>query len=156
MHHKNHKHSTSNHSNPAHYKTNNNIPTAPAPGGASTPRKSNFLKTIAQKFKEKPATEDEVRQLGLNAKRETYKTQIQRAKSSRPSRFSGLGVSESRQPSYRKSSRHAEDNSWLFNNQKSESSFLTKSDFGEGLSNMFGGGNQKRGKNQKSGLEDLF
>src|SRR5689334_24488415 len=101
MHHKNHRYSTSNHSNPQHMKQNNNIPTGPSPGGASTPKKANVLSRIRERFKEKPATKEEVEQLGLNAKREIYKTQISRAKSSRPSRFSFLESSGSSRTSSR-------------------------------------------------------
>jgi hypothetical protein len=45
----------------------------------------------------------------------------------------------------------------LFGGQNSGSSFLESSSFGEGVSNMFGGGSsKKKGRNQKSGLEELF
>ncbi len=165
MHHKNHKHSTSNHNNPQHQKPD--YPSEPNPGGRygggyptkptpSTGRKSNFLKTIAAKFKEKPATEDEIKQLKLNTVREELKTRKQIAKTKRPSRFSGFGGGESRQPSYRRSSSHNDEGSFLFGGSNNKGgSFL---DFNSGPSlGMFGGGQEKKSrKNQRSGLEEMF
>lgn len=156
MHHKNNRFSTSNHNNPQHMKPDD-LPNKPSPGGAYTPKKSNFLKQIAGRFKEKPATEEEVKQLKLDAQREIFKTAKQKAKANRPSRFS-FG-NETRQPSYRKSSKYAqEDNSFLFGNSKSTGSGFLDSSWTPGLS-MFGGNPQqskKSNKNQKSGLEELF
>ena len=55
------------------------------------PQKTSVLSKLAGRFKEKPATREEVGQLRLNTQREILKTQMQKAKSSRPSRFDGLG-----------------------------------------------------------------
>lgn len=123
------------------------------------PQKSSLLSKIRGKFQEKPATPEEVRQLKLQAQKETYKTAIYKAKSARPGRLErisgGFGGGE-RQPSYRRSSPRGQEDSFLLGPSKSSGgSFL---DFGSGPSlSMFGGGQQKgRGKQQKSGLEELF
>ena len=155
MHHKNHKNSTSNHNNPAHMK--NQYPTTPAP--QSGPKRS-VLSRLKERFQEKPATESEVKQLGLNAKREVYKTAIQKAKSARPSRFSGFGGGSSG-PSYRKSSRLApQENSFLFGPSNSGGGFLS-SESTPSLSFITGVEEKKgRGRKQESGLgkglTDLF
>lgn len=152
MHHKNHKFSTANHNNPSHIKPND-LPTGPSPGGASTMKKPSFLSNLRDKFKEKPATAEEIGQLRLNTQREELKTRMKKAKMARPSRF---GFMESNQPSYRKQSsfRQQEDNS-LFGSSKSGGGFLDSS-WSPSFS-MFGGTPEKKGKkNQGSGLEDLF
>jgi hypothetical protein len=139
-------------------KPNNAIPKGPVP----QTRKSNFLKTIAQKFKEKPATEEEIKQLKLNTVRDELKTRQRIAKQRRPSRFSGFGGGRFAGGGGQSSGRRSrpsndESGSFLFGGGTSKGSgFL---DFDSGLSlSMFGGGGQekKRGKNQKSGLEELF
>lgn len=150
MHHKNHKNSTSNFSNPQHQKPD--FPNKPAPSS----EKKSALSRLRERFKEKPATKEEIQQLGLNAKREIYKTQIRNAKASRASRFSGFGGG-GRTPSYRRSSpRATQTGSWLLDSGGS-GGFLTS---GEGPSfDFITGGGQKprgRGKPQRSGLEDLF
>ena len=136
-------------------KSNNNIPSGPAPGGASTPKKSSVLSKIREKFKEKPATREEVEQLKLDAQRETYKTQKQLAKSKRPSRFAFLEGGGS--PSSR-GRRSQETGSFLFGGGGGKSNGGGLLDFGSGPSlGMFGGGEKpRRGKQQKSGLEELF
>lgn len=132
------------------------MPKKPSPGGASTQKRSSVLTKIREKFKEKPATREEVEQLGLNAKREVYKTQIQRAKSSRPSKFDFLGGEESRS---RGSRRNDNTGSFLFGGGgKSNGGSFLDSNWSPSLS-MFGGSSEKptrRGKPQRSGLEDLF
>ena len=156
MHHKNHKNSTSNHNNPAHMK--DQYPTSPAP--QSGPKRS-VLSRLKERFQEKPATAEEVKQLGLNAKREVYKTAIQKAKSARPSRFSGFGGGGSSGPSYRKSSRFApQENSFLFGPSNSGGGFLDSS-AGPSFS-FITGAEEKRGRGRKQesglgkGLTDLF
>ena len=139
-------HSTSNHNDPQHQK----YPTQPAPQN----EKRSVLTRIAQRFKEKPATQEEVKQLGLNAKREVYKTAIAKAKAGRPSRFSGF-ISSTPPSGYRRS-REQDSGSFLFGGSGKESSFL---DFGSGPSLSFltdGSEKKSRGKPQKSGLEEMF
>ena len=150
MHHKNHANSTANHNNPQHHKPSSTPPPQP-------PKKASVLNRIRERFKEKPATADEVKQLRLNAQRETYKTQIQKAKTSRPSRFSGFGGGgQSRSPSYRRTSHYADNDSFLFGGGNRGSGFL---DMGNGPSLDFITGNSSkssRGKRQTSGLEEMF
>ena len=166
MHHKNNRFSTANHNNPQHYKANNNIPSMPSPGGASTQKRSSVLSKIRDKFKEKPATPQEVAQLKLDAQREVYKTQKVNAKRSRPSRFENIFGGGGGQPSGR-SSRGSRRTS-------SEPSFLFGGGGGESMGGgMFGSSGEgpsldmfkwktekpKRQKNNQefgSGLKDLF
>lgn len=121
------------------------------------PKGTSFISKIKGKLQEKPATPEEVRQLGLNAKRETFKTQIQKAKAARPSKFGNFGGGFSSTPSRRTSHRVQQD-SGLFGG--GGGSFLN---FGEGPSLSFltgDTGKQKRGKKQQSGfgqgISDLF
>lgn len=121
------------------------------------PKGPSFISKIKGKFQEKPATPEEVRQLGLNAKRESYKTQIQKAKAARPSKFGNFGGGFSGSPSRRTSHRVQQD-SGLFGG--GGNSFLN---FGEGPSLSFLTGQQTktpRGKKQQSsfgqGLTDMF
>lgn len=151
MHHKNHKNSTSNHSNPQHEK----IPSTPSPGGAATPKKESFLNKFRDRLKEKPATREEVAQLRLNTQREVLKTQMQRAKTSRPSRFGGIGGSQPRSRTSVKDMGGGDvfgSGSWLLGPNE-----------GPSLNFITGGGQQKgRGRRQESsgfsgkGLSDLF
>lgn len=152
MHHKNHKNSTSNHSNPQHQK----VPSTPSPGGASTPKKSSFLSKFRERLKERPATREEIAQLRLNTQREVLKTQMQRAKTSRPSRFGGMGGS---QPRGRTGVRDV-GSSDVFGGS---GSWLLGPSEGPSLSFITGGGQPKgRGRRQESsgfsgkGLSDLF
>lgn len=145
MHHKNFKHSSANHNNPQHVKPK--YPTGPAPEKT----KSSFLAKLRGKFQEKPATESEIKQLRLNAQREVYKTQMAVAKSKRPSRFNGLGISE--QPS-RGHRRDQQEPSFLFGSSKSEGGFLDTSKT-PSLS-FITGQSEKKPKGYKSGLEELF
>jgi len=155
--HNQNKHSTANHGNSQHER--NQYPTGPAP--QSAPKRS-VLSRFKERFKEKPATEEEVKQLGLNAKREVYKTAIQKAKSSRPSRFSGFGGGGNSGPSYRKSSKFApQENSFLFGPSKSQGGGFLDSGNEPNLSFITGVEPQRgRGKRQDSGfgkgLTDLF
>lgn len=148
MHHKNHKNSSSNHGNPQHQKPN--YPSAPAPSS----QKKSVLSRIRERFQEKPATKEEIAQLRLNTQREILKTQRQRAKAARPSRFGGISGSSG--PSYRRSSPRAPRDSGMFSSG-GQGSFL---DFGSGPSLSFLTGNnsqgRSRGKRQPSGLEELF
>lgn len=138
-------HSTSNHNNAQHQK----YPTQPVPQKAKT----SILAKIAGRFKEKPATPEEVRQLGLNAKRETYKTQIAKAKQARPSRLGMFGGSEPA-PRYRQTSKYNQEESFLFGGNKGGGGFL---DMGSGPSlDFITGGGGKKPKGYKSGLEEMF
>jgi len=149
LHHKNHKHSSSNHNNASHQKPD--YPSNPVP--QSAPKRS-VLSRFKERFQEKPATEEEVKQLGLNAKREVYKTAIQKAKSARPSRFSAF----SNGPSSGRGTRHQESGlfggggsgSWLMDSNSGPSfGFITgaepqkgrrskqDSGFGKGLTDLF-------------------
>lgn len=132
----------------------NPFPNKPAP---YTERKS-ALTRFRERFQEKPATKEEVAQLGLDAKREVYKTMKQKAKAGRPSRFSFGGGFQPAPASYRRGSRRAppETGSWLLGSNNSPS-FLD-SGSGPSLDFITGGGQQKssRGKPQRSGLEDMF
>ena len=147
LHHKknNNRHSSDNHDNPQHEK--NNFPNEPAP----QQRKTNFLNKIRERFQEKPATEGEIRQLRLNTVREELKTRQRLAKQKRPSRFASLGSNPA--PSYRRSSRFNTQEDSGFFGSSSGKSFL---DFGSGPSLSFITGEGKKGKNQKSGIEELF
>ena len=158
LHHKNqNKHSTANHGIPQHEKQH--FPSGPAP---QTHRKTSVLSKIRERFQEKPATAEEVKQLGLNAKRETYKTAIYKAKSARPGRLDRItggfgGGGGSRQSSSRRS-RPQESGlfgdsngpSWLMGPSQGPSlNFITgqedrprrgrkeESGFGKGLTDMF-------------------
>ena len=139
---------------------NNGYPTGPAPQKMG----KSVLSRIRERFQEKPATKEEVAQLGLNAKRETYKTQIQRAKSARPSRLDGiLGGGGSREPSYRRSSRMApQDNSFLFGGGQSQGGGFLGPSEGPSLSFITGVEPQRRGSRKRQepefgrGLSDLF
>lgn len=158
MHHKNNRYSSSNHNNPQHQKPQ--YPTKPAP--QSGPKKS-VLNRIREKFQEKPATREEVQQLGLNAKREIYKTQIQKAKSSRPSKWDNImGGGGGRQPSYRRGSSRAapETGSWLLGSNNSGGGFLS-SEKTPSLNFITGADDRPtRSRKQESGfgkgLTDLF
>ena len=153
MRHNQNKHSSANHSNSQHQKSS--YPTSPAP--QSAPKRS-VLSRIRGRFQEKPATEEEVKQLGLNAKREVYKTAIQKAKSSRPSRFSGFGSGGGRQPS-RRSNRSGD--SGLFGGGNSGSWLMGPSE-GPSLDFITGNDSRSRGRGRKQdsgfgkGLSDLF
>lgn len=85
--------------------------------GPQRPPKRSVLSRFKEKFQEKEVTPEEVRKLGLKARAETYKTQIQRAKSSRPSRFDGIignsGGSRGR-------ARQSEPAGWLFTDNSSQ------------------------------------
>jgi len=153
--HNQNKHSTANHGNSQHQR--NQYPTGPAP---QTHRKTSVLSKIRERFKEKPATEEEVKQLGLNAKREVYKTAIQKAKSSRPSRFSGFGGGGNSGPSYRRSSKFAQQDNGLFGSSNS-GSWLMDSSSGPSLNFITGAEPQKGRRNKQEsgfgkGLSDLF
>lgn len=172
MHHKNFKNSTANHNNPQHqkdihyingekhtvYQGRHEYPSSPAP--QSGPKRS-VLSRFRERFQEKPATAEEVKQLGLNAKRESFKTQIARAKAARGSRLDRLTGSGGRQPSYRRTSHYSQQDSGLFGNSGG-GSFL---DMGNGPSLDFitGGNSQARGRGKKQdsgftgkGLSELF
>lgn len=159
MRHNQNKHSTANHNNPQHQKPEhmtyqygrNDMPYP------QKPRKTSLLRKVQERFKEKEPTPQELQKLAMQARKETLKTQIAKAKSARPSRFSMFSEQGS-QPSYRKSSPRgqAQESSWLLGPQKSTGSFL---DMGSGPSlSMFGGTPppKGRGKQQRSGIEDLF
>ena len=143
------KHSTENIKNPQHER--NQYPSHPAP--QSAPKRS-VLSRIRGRFEEKPATAEEVKQLGLNAKREVYKTAIAKAKSARPSRFSGFGGGS--QSSGRRS---RQQESGLFGGGNSGSWLMGPSE-GPSLSFITGQEPKGRGKKQDSGfgkgLTDLF
>lgn len=154
-----HKHHKYYGQNPGRHLPSNHgkLPTGPAPQA----KKSSFLGKLRDKIREPPATKEEVEQLGLNAKRETYKTQIARAKQSRPSRLDRLlsGGPAPRGRIGRVSYPRGEDNSFLMGGNPSGDSFLTSSSGGEGLMDMVGAGHSsfKKGKKQqRSGLEELF
>ena len=155
MHHKNHKNSTASHNSPQHIK--NNFPTAPAP--QSVPKRS-VLSRFRERFKEKPATPEEVKQLGLNAKREVYKTQIQRAKSSRPGRFDNLMGGG--QPSSRRGSKYQpQQNSFLLGPPSSGGGFLSSGSepsfsFITGVEPQRGRGKKPESSGLGKGLTDLF
>lgn len=129
--------------------------------GPQRPQKHSVLSRIRGRFQEKPATEEEVKQLGLNAKRETFKTQIQRAKSARPSRLDRLTGGSSRQPSYRRTSHYARQDSGLFGGGGG-SSWLDSSDSGPSLDFITGANSKpnRRGGGDNGftgkGLSDLF
>lgn len=150
MHHKNHKNSTTNHNNPQHQKSQ--FPTKPAPSS----EKKNLLSRFREKFQEKPATKEEVMQLGLDAKREYYKTMKMKAKAARPSRFGSFGGGGGSSPSYRRSSSRApQTGSFLMS--ESPGSWLMGPSSGPSLDFITGGSSKPtRGKQQKSGLEELF
>lgn len=154
MHHKNHKHSTENFKNPQHQEKPK-LPSQPAP---SSERRS-VLKRLTERFREKPATADEVKQLRLNTQREVLKTQMQRAKSSRPSRFN-FGGGGSSGSSYRRTTHRYQQDSGLFGGGNSGGGGLLN--FGEGPSLNFLTGNQqkpRRGKQDSGfgeGLKELF
>ena len=163
MHHKNHNNSTSNHGNPQHQKPNhttyqygrNDMP------NPQRPPKRSVLSRFKERFQEKPATAEEVKQLGLNAKREVYKTAIQKAKSARPSRFSGFGGGGGSGPSYRRSSKYAQQDNGLFGGGNSGSWLMGPSE-GPSLDFITGNDSKSRGRNKKQesgfgkGLTDLF
>ena len=150
MHHKNHN-------SPQHIK--NNYPNSPAP--QSVPKRS-VLSRLRSRFQEKPATEAEVKQLGLDAKREVYKTMKAKAKAGRPSRFSGFGGGGSSGPSYRRSSKYAQqDNSGLFGGGNGGSWLMGPSE-GPSLDFITGNDSRSRGRGRKQdsgfgkGLSDMF
>lgn len=128
--------------------------------GPQRPPKRSALSRIRGRFQPKPTTSEEVAQLKLQAQKETYKTAIQKAKSSRPSRFSGFGGGGNSGPSYRRSSKFAQQDSGLFGNSNS-GSWLMDSSSGPSLNFITGAEEKKsRGKRQDSGfgkgLSDLF
>ena len=89
-------------------------------------------------------------QLGLNAKRETYKTQIKRAKEARGSGFSGFGGGGGG----RRTSHRAQNDSWMFGSSSGGGFFDGSS---PSLDFITGGSSKpSRGRKQRSGLEDLF
>lgn len=152
MHHRNHRHSSANHNNPAHHKSD--YPSSPA---LQSERKPSVISRIRERFREKPATAEEVKQLRLDAQREVYKTQKQKAKNARGSRFDRIGGSSG--PSYRRSSpRYQQQDSGLFGGGGG-GSFM---DFGEGpsLSFLTGASSKQRGRQKQqsfgSGLTDFF
>ena len=152
MHHKNFKNSSANHNSPQHIK--NNYPTKPVP----QTEKRSVLNRIRERFKEKPATPEEIQQLRLNTVREELKTRGQIAKSRRPSRFSGF-MSESK-PSGRGRTgvRHQQEPSFLFgggNKGSGGEDFLGISK-SPSLDFITGANSGKKSKNYKSGLEELF
>lgn len=163
MRHNQNKNSTANHGNSQHQKPNhmthqyggNDLP------NPQRPQKRSVLSRFRERFQEKPATESEVKQLGLNAKREVYKTAIQKAKSARPSRFQNAFGSGDRQPSYRKSSKYAQNDSFLFGPSNSQGDGFLSSKSSPSLSFITGVEEKRgRGKRQESGLgkglTDLF
>lgn len=117
-------------------------------------KKQGFLGKLKERIREPPATKEEVEQLGWNAKRETYKTQIAKAKQGRPpSGLAKLVFGSPQQPQrYGRMPRSTprEESSFLFGNQNSG--------FGSGLDDMIGAGssNTKKAKNVRSGIEDMF
>ena len=128
--------------------------------GPQRPPKRSVLSRIRGRFQEKPATAEEVKQLGLNAKREVYKTAIQKAKSARPSRFSGFGGGGNSGPSYRKSSKFAQQDSGLFGGSNS-GSWLMDSSSGPSFGFITGQEPQRGRRNKQEsgfgkGLSDLF
>lgn len=158
MHHKNHKNSSSNHSNPSHIQPKSQFPTSPAPQRTG----KSVLSRFREKFQEKPATAEEIQQLRLNTVREELKTRKVLAKNKRPSRFSFGGGFQSAPPSYRKSSSRAppSSGSWLLSeNSGMGDSFFSNQGSGPSLDFITGANsNQKgrRGKQEKSGLESMF
>ena len=129
--------------------------------GPQRPQKRSVLNRIRERFQEKPATAEEVKQLHLNAKRETYKTQIQKAKSARGSKWDNIVGGGGRQPSYRRGSRYAPQDSGLFGGGGGGS--WLESGNGPSFDFITGGG-QKQGRSRRSedsgftgkGLSDLF
>ena len=156
MRHNQNKHSTANHGNSQHQK--NNYPTSPAP--QSGPKRS-VLSRLRERFQEKPATAEEVKQLGLNAKREVYKTAIHKAKAARPGRLDSIlgGGGGGGQSSGRRSSR-SNQGSDLFGGSNSGSWLMGPSQ-GPSL-NFITGAEEKKGRGRKEesglgkGLTDLF
>ena len=179
MHHKNHHNSTQNFNNPQHHKNNNRpeYPSGPSPGGRygggyptkpvpSTSRKPSVLSKIRDKFKEKPATKEQVAQLKLDAEREVYKTRKAVAKKARPSRFDFFSGGGSSGGGGRRSSgggrrvtRQDNGGSFLFSGDSSMGNDFF-SGGGEGPSlDMFkwdSGKKPKSKKNQRDGISDLF
>ena len=152
MHHKNqNKFSTNNHSNPQHEKPA--YPSHPVP--QSAPKRSAFSR-FREKFQEKPATAEEVKQLGLDAKREYYKTLKAKAKAGRPSRFSGFGGP----PPSRRSGRSAPEDSGLFGGSGSGNWLLGEGNSGPSFGFITGEQKQSRGRRKDAGfgqgLSDLF
>lgn len=157
MHHHHHHFKSNQHNN---QPKKPDYPSKPAP---ETMKKSSFLSKIRDRVREPPATKEEVEQLGLNAKRETFKTQIAKAKQARPSKLGGLlygssAPSGSRPRSYGKLPRQEESSSWLFGNNNSGSGFFDSGSSGKGLDEMIGmgGGSRKGKKNQRSGFDEMF
>ena len=141
--------------NYVHHKSKSGYPTKPAP---QTGGKRSVLSRMAERFKEKPITPEELTSLKMKAQKETYKTQIQNAKNRRGSRFSGFSGGGGG-GSGRRSSRQDNSGSFLLGGGSSNGSFLT----GEGQSgpslDFITGNNSTprgRGKPQRSGLEDMF
>lgn len=164
MRHNQNKHSTANHGNSQHEKPNhmtyqyggNDLP------NPQRPPKRSVLSRFKERFQEKPATAEEVKQLGLNAKREIYKTAIHKAKSARPGRldrisggFGGGGSSRGR------STRHSENDSIFLGSPNKGGGFLDSSE-GPTFDFITGGNSsQKRGSRKQEsglgkGLTDLF
>lgn len=157
MRHNQNKHSSANHGNSQHQKPDhmthqyggNDLPNPQRP-----PKRSVFSR-FKERFQEKPATAEEVKQLGLNAKRETFKTQIAKAKSQRPSRFSGFGGG-----GQTSSRRSRSEETGLFGGKNSGSWLMGPSE-GPSL-NFITGAEEKRGRGKKQesgfgkGLSDLF
>lgn len=163
MHHRNHHHSTANHNNPHHHQPTHHA-TPPVPSGRGF-EKRGLLEKVRERFKEKPTTAEEVEQLGLKAKKETFKTQIYKAKRERPSGIGSLvfgGRSEGT-PARRSASRQPSQESyglgWGFESSNSGLMGSKNAEFGSGLNDMLGMGSGNSGrkkKYQKSGLEEMF
>lgn len=163
MRHNQNKHSTANHGNSQHEKPNhmhyqygrNDLP------NPQRPPKRSVLSRITGKFKEKPATREEVAQLKLQAQKETYKTAIHKAKSARPGRLDRIsgGFGGGGGQSSGRRSRSNQD-SGLFGGGNGGSWLMGPSQ-GPSL-NFITGAEEKRGRGRKEesglgkGLTDLF
>lgn len=143
MHHKknNNIHSTDNHDNPQHQKPN--YPSRPAPQKYG----KSVLTRIRERFKEKPVTPEELKELKMKAQKETYKTQIARAKNARPSRLDSI-IGSGKSSGRRTSSDPLGGGSWLLGSSEEPSlSFITGVDnrksrtkeptIGKGLTDLF-------------------
>lgn len=168
---KNHKHSSSSHNLPQHEKPK--LPTGPAPGGRYTPQKPSFLQKLREKIQKKPetpATREQVMQLGLEAAKSKHtftkqyfdnrSKQLKKKSSIWGNAFGSSAPSgDGRRTSVR---QQKEPDLGIFGSSHNTDSGFLSSDMGtsEGFNAMFGINSQKptkgRGKQQKSGIEELF
>lgn len=152
------------------YPQKDELPFQPARGGASTKR-PGIRERLREKFREHPATKEEIMQLELDTRREQLKSQKYNYKHQRPSAFERIVGGSQRQPRPSRGGAPRQRLGGSMLDSRPSISFISKNTqptsqgFGSGLHSLLGSGMQEQPKKYQkkqvpptwgSGLSKMF